>query len=359
MGADVADDLHIKGDNPARCVEAEPALGDAVAALIIGQTTFVALARPFHRTAHDSGGPEHAQLLGVAVDARAEPPAHIGGYDAQALHGQVHRRADAAAQAMHALTAGDQQIVARRSIILAQSRARLHLRGHGALAAKDPLDHMGGASKGLRKAGAVVHIRFNGEIAGHIVPDLRRAGLEGLGAIDDGGQDLVGHLHGFGGVAGLFARFRHHHGDGLAGKARLVDGEGDMGLVMHQMAHARHESRARPLHRIGGDGALDEAAETRRRIIRAAQHRQHAGHGAGWSRIDALDEGMGVGRAHEGGEDLAGQGHIVGKTACAAQQPEILETRQGPPDPWSASASVFLSPVQLASPLLHLRLWAV
>ena len=105
MGADVADDLHIVSDDPARRVETEPALGDAVAALIVGEAAFVALAGPFHRTAHDSGGPEHAQLLGVAVDARAKTPAHIGGDDAQALGGQVHRRANAAAQAMHALTA--------------------------------------------------------------------------------------------------------------------------------------------------------------------------------------------------------------------------------------------------------------
>ena len=105
MGADVADDLHIVSDDPARRVETEPALGDAVAALIIGEAAFVALAGPFHRTPHDSGGPEHAQLLGVAVDARAKAPAHIGRDDAQALRRQIHRRADAAAQAMHALTA--------------------------------------------------------------------------------------------------------------------------------------------------------------------------------------------------------------------------------------------------------------
>ena len=92
---------------------------------------------------------------------------------------------------------------------------------------------------------------------------------------------------------------------------------------------------------------------------------RRVGLGAGRRRIDALDQGMGVGRAHEGGEDLAGQGHIIGETACAAQQPEILETRKGPPDPWSAIASGFLSPTHrmfaahLASPLLHLRLWAV
>ena len=242
---------------------------------------------------------------------------------------------------------------------MAERRARLHLGGHRALAAKDPLDHMGGAGEGLRKAAAIIHIRFNGEIAGHVVPDLRRAGLKSLWAVDDGGQDFVGHLDGFSRVAGLLARCGHHHGDGLAGKARLVDGEGHMGLVMHQMAHARQEGGARPLHRIGGDRALNEAAETRRCIIRARQHRENAGHGAGRRSIDALDQGMGVGRAHEGGEDLAGQGHIVGETACATQQPEILETRQGPSDPWSAIASVFVSPVHLASPLLHLRLWAV
>ena len=105
MGADVADDLHIVSQYSARSVEGEPALGDAVAALIIGETAFVALARPFDRTPHDLRGPEHAQLLGVAVDARAKAPAHIGRDDAQALRRQVHRRADAAAQAMHALTA--------------------------------------------------------------------------------------------------------------------------------------------------------------------------------------------------------------------------------------------------------------
>ena len=218
---------------------------------------------------------------------------------------------------------------------------------------------MGGAGESLRKTGAVIHIRCNGEIAGHIIPDLRRAGLKGRGTIDHRRQNLVGHLDGFGSVTGLFARCGHHHGDGLAGKARLVDGEGHMGLVMHQMAHARQEGGARPLDRIGGDRALNEAAETRRCIIRARQHRENAGHGAGRRRIDALDQGMSVGRAHEGGEDFAGQGHIVGETACAAQQPEILESRQGPPDPRSAIASVFLSPVHLASPLLHLRLWAV
>ena len=151
---------------------------------------------------------------------------------------------------MCALTARDQHIAISLRIIIAQGRARLHLRCDSALAAETLRDDVSGICESLIKPAAIIHICIKREIALHIIPDLRRVCCKRRNAICHTRQNVISDPQSLNGIPCQLTRLGDNNSDNLSGIAHFVDRERNMQLFMHEMAEAFHESAALPLHRV-------------------------------------------------------------------------------------------------------------
>ena len=109
-----------------------------------------------------------------------------------------------------------------------------------------------------------------------------------------GRQDLVADAHREGRVGGAIAIVGEHHGHRFA---RVADDPArDGGMRIRPERGGRDEGR---------DGGL-----TLRQVF-AAEHRDHAGHGAGGRRVDEDDARVGVRAPDDGGVQHVGQAQVV------------------------------------------------
>ena len=152
----------------------------------------------------------------------------------------------------------------------------------------------------------------------HLVEDQGLAEVVGGGEVGAGGQRVVVHQDGLGGVLGGTEAFRHHEGHRIADMADLAAGEQEAGG-------------------IGGAGAvavlqaagMGQGAEPVRRQILRRVDGEHAGHGAGIGGVDGEDRRMGVRAAQQVAGRGAGDGEVVGVAALALQQARVLDATQG------------------------------
>ena len=156
------------------------------------------------------------------------------------------------------------------------------------------------------------------DVVGDVVVKLRRARFCRLSGIGHGGQRLDVEFDGFRRVSGLRQRFRDHERDGIADEAHLV------GRKRRAVGLQQRRAVAALQRQAAGEGVVAGG-----RQIGAGPDPEHAGHRLGRRGIDALDDAMGMGGAHNPGIGLSGEGEIVGVFALAAHQRVVLLAADG------------------------------
>ena len=175
----------------------------------------------------------------------------------------------------------------------------------------------GGSERRTDLVGVAVMI-IERDVAGDVVVKLRRARFCRLSGIGHGRQRLDVEFDGFRRVSGLRHSFRDHERDGIADEADLVGRKRRaVGLQQRQAVAALQRQTA-------GEGVVAGG-----RQIGAGPDPEHAGQGLGRRGIDALDDAMGMGGAHNPGIGLSGEGEIVGVFALAAHQRVVLLAADG------------------------------
>ena len=174
----------------------------------------------------------------------------------------------------------------------------------------------------------IAEMRIDEEIAGRRAIKLRRAGRERGLDIDGERQRFIIDEHRFGGVPGLGLCFGDDHRHRFADMARALDRQQLMrtdedGACRAAIRRGELHIEFRRRHRIMRNGFQPVGA-----AICAGKNAEHAGHGARFIGIDAIDSRMRMRRTHESRDDLAGDAEIIGVAAMTSQQPEILFPRQ-------------------------------
>ena len=281
-----------------------------------GQEVLAAVLRPLHRLPRLQGQPGAEHLFRVETELAAEAAAHVGRHHPHALLGAAEPLRQQAADAVgHLGRRPDRQQVGHR-VVGRQHAPPLH-RHRGGPAAADLAGHhhVGGGEGRLRVAQPVLP-------AGHHVvgtAGMQRRGGQGRPGVDQRRQGFVGHSDLVEGVFRHVAVIGQDHGHGLAGIADPVRGQGPL-------RHARHLARRRHHHRQG----LVGRAQVERR-----PHPMHAGQGRRRGDVDTQHPGVGVGAAQEGGGQGAGQAQVGNKVAPPPQEPLVLA-----PGQWGANDRV-------------------
>ncbi len=295
-------------------VEGELGVADVIAAVRVGGERLAALARPLDGAADPARGPGDEQLLGVVEDLRAEAAADVGRDHPQLVLGHVQReRGHEQPDEVRVLRGRVQRVRVAGGVVAAVGGAGLHRVRRDAAVGEVELDDVrGGGERGVG-GGGVAEVPVEADVALGGVPHERRAGGGGVGEAADGGQGLVVDLDEPGGGAGGGLRRRDHHRDGIADVAR----------------HALREGGVRRLDHVRAVLALDEppardAAEVVGGDVVAGEHGEHAGGGERGGRVDLVDLGVRVHRAHEHRVALVRQRDVVGVRALAEQEAAVF-----------------------------------
>ena len=206
-----------------------------------------------------------------------------------------------------------QRVAAGAAVVFAGDAARLERVGGDAVDDEALLDHVGGLGEGGVGRGLVAGLVEIGLVVRAIVVELRRAGLERLARRHHRGARRVVDLDALGGVAGKLQRVGDHDRDRIADMQHAVDRDRRPVRQVHRAAVALLVGRHRR-HRAEAVGV----------VVLAGQHRMHARHLQRGARVDALDVGMGVRRAHDRGVELIGKLEVVVVAPASHQQARVL-----------------------------------
>ena len=311
-----------QGEEVEVCIQRQFAGVDVVAGLVVGQEAVAPLPHPADVTAEFLRRPQHQNLFWIERVFDAEAAADIGDQHPEPVCRQAKGAGEGIFDGVRHLGAGGEGVAAGCGIIGADGtagfqRADLHPR----VAAVEP-DDMGGLGEGGGNGRAVPGLPGEAEIIRGLRPDGGRTGLHGGFGADHGGQRVILHPDLFGGVAGDGVGFGDDHGHAVSDEADdvlrqcgVLRTEGEI-LVFRRAGEADQGA-------AGGDGA-----EPIGHVIRAGEHRQHAGQRAGGAGVYADDPGMGVRAAQHGGDRNARMQQVGGETALPAQQAGIFLAAQ-------------------------------
>ena len=268
------------------------------AAVAVGQEAGRALVGPFHRPAQRLCGVQDADIFGIVDVLHAERAADIGRQQVNLLVRNLQDvLGEIDAVAGDALGRNLDRVAVAGLVIGGKPRARLHRHDGDAGVDDIELCHMRGAGERGFDLGGVAIVIIQRHVVGDVIVKLRRAGLCGFLGIGDGGQRIDVDHDGLAGIACLRQRLGHHERDGIADIAHLVGHQrGAVGL---------QQRRAVPVfqRQAAGEGAVVGGGE-----IGSGPDPEHAGHGLGGRGVDAADDAVGMGRAHDPGIGLARAG---------------------------------------------------
>ena len=246
-----------------------------------------------------------------------------------------------------AAASGMQGVSAGGGVVMPQRRARLQGCGGDARNMEIHLDHMIGSGEGAVGRLRIAEHGVDQHIIRRLVPYRRRAGGASGPRVGHPRQRLIIDDNGFRGVERLRLALRHHHGDALADVAGLV-GRQQMMRTDEDLGPAGPGQLEVGPGR--GQRAVRNWRETVGEAIRAGEYSEHAGHGAGGSRVDAQDAGVRVRRADHRRMGLALDGKIVGETALAGHQALIFPPAQRLADGTEWHPQGFIDPFVHARP---------
>ena len=125
IGAHVGQRAHAQRQEMSVLVDRHLRGRDMVAAMRIRHETFVTFGGPLHRLAHLAGRPGDDRLLGVVIDLRPEPAAHVGRHHTQLVLRDVqHEGAHQQPDYMRVLAGGVEREVTRRLVSKSPTAAR-------------------------------------------------------------------------------------------------------------------------------------------------------------------------------------------------------------------------------------------
>jgi hypothetical protein len=150
------------------------------------------------------------------------------------------------------------------------------------------------------------------DIAGSILPNLRRIGPHRIGNAGHHRQRCDIGYHQFRRVHGLRRGFRHDDGNRLADMANAPHGQG--------LTRGRGRDRQRKIRH----GQIGNGADAGRLQIAAGENAEHARGSTRSAAVHPVQHAMGVLRPHEGGVGLTRQVDVVGIGAATADEPCIL-----------------------------------
>ena len=296
-----------------------------IAAVIIRNKGLGAVAAPFHRIVERARGEGHRYGLGIHFAADAEAAAGVVRDDAHLVHRQFQQvLRKRRLQAPPALARRIDRERALRLVPQGGDHARLHR------ACDEPVVHEIDADA-LRRFGELrLHVGLvaifpvHDDVGAELRPHHRRVRLRGARGVGDGGQGVEIKHDRLGGVARLMVAAGHHHGEALAHEARLRGGEDLPARLVHRLAGA-----------VDVIGVVDEAAHAGGFKVGARVDGDHARRFFRGGDVDAEDFRVRMGRAHEGGVELAFEIQVVGEFPAAGEKPRV-----------------FLAPNRLADPEL-------
>jgi len=113
------------------------------------------------------------------------------------------------------------------------------------------------------------------------------------------------------------------------GQHLVVDADGRRGGPGHFEAAGHHQGHLGPLEGdlLAENGPAAKLGHGRR--LPAVPHQVHAVHGLGRRAVDGAHQGMGVGRAEDGGVQHARQSHVGGVQRLAGDPRRAIDARQG------------------------------
>ena len=325
VGADIADIGAAKAEEFAVLVERQLGRNGEVAALIVADEAFGAVAIPLDRAADLARGPRQKPVFREECVARAEIAAHVAAQRAAFLFRHAQNLGERLPLAHDAAAgAGINGVAPGLRIEIADRRARLHRRAGDALDPGVELCHVRGLGKRSVGCRAVADLAVGAEIAGTFVPDARRAGFQRVRRTHHGGKRLVVYLDQLGRVLRRHVRVRDHHRHRLADEARLV-GCDDRDREAEQLRPRKQPDR-HVRHALDRGGMRDGIAAVGQKIG-AGEDRDHARRFFRAALVDRADARMRVRRAHDRRERHVRQ-HDVRKIAPAAgEKAQILLAR--------------------------------
>ena len=291
IGAEIGDGLDVEREDAAAPVEREPRGAEIVAAVNAAGELLDPLGAPAHRLAMPTGGPEHQRIFRIGDVLHAEAAADIGAGELDPVERQAeHTLRQLLPDGVDRGAAEFEMIDAAFLVVAANSDARFERGRDDAVVDEVAADDMRRFGESLRDGGIVAAAEAEGDIARRLRPDLDGFGSRRAGEIGDGRQDVVINGDLLAGFPGCGQRVGHHEGNGIADMADDA---------MGQRQARRHDQRLDGGDRDRGRQRA-EPVEIGRRVDAA-----HAGQGCSGAGIDRDDRGMGMGRAQNGGAELA------------------------------------------------------
>ena len=196
-----------------------------------------------------------------------------------------------------------------RRVVFGDRRARLHRVRHQAVVGDVERDHIGRSLESRIGGGFIADGPVVDHVAGRFRMQLRRARLNRIAHVGDGGQFLVVDATASAASRAWLLRLGDHDRDRLADEAH--------GLRRHRRPRAHLHRRAV----LGMDHpAADQIADLVLDQFLAGQHTDHAGHLERRRGVDRHHLGMGVRAADERGIGHAVQADVVDITALAGDE---------------------------------------
>ena len=283
------------------------------APVVVGQKDLRARRHPFHRAAELLRREHHRDVLGIGETADAEAPAHQLGDDADLLSGEAGGGGEKPAHAVQTLAGRIDGEDAARRIEAREEGARLDRIADQTLAAHREPRFQGRCGESGPHRGGVAGLVFEGEVAGDVLVQLRRARPRRRVETDRGGKIAILERDFLGGVLRERRALRDREGHGLADVVHLLVRErGPEGFFLLLASHAliRHSAGKR--------------LPAGRRIVGAGEHEMHArpcGRGRDVGRDDLGVRAVG---AQEKGVKLARKIPVRAVATLALEQARVF-----------------------------------
>ena len=297
------DELVAQREQPALVVEADLHRVDLRALLRGRQHVLEAVLEPPYRAAEAHRQQRDQHIFRVHDELGAETAADVGGDHADAVGLEAEQLADELAHLVRHLGGRPHRQQSSHRVVLGDEATRLHRLAAGPA---DGQCHAGAPRRRIQRRRHVAARERHParEVVGNVVVHPRRAGRGGL---LHRGQRFPGNIDQGSRVLGGIAAVGQHHRDGLADEARAVAGE-EVEVLAAQPRVRRHDGQ-----RARGVAEVD------------------VGHHAGDARrlqgalgVDGDDTGVGVGAAHDGRVQHAGERDVPDVAPAALDEARVL-----------------------------------
>ena len=293
-----------------------------VPALVVARHGLAPLRHPLDRAPEPARREEHQRVLGIDPELDSKGAAHIRRHHAHPLrrHPQ-HVLGQDVPHKVDALRARRQRVGAAAGIVGAERGPRLHGADDDPLVAGLQADPVGRSSQRLLHRSPLAQLPVHAEIAGCLVVQQRRLGLQRGLPIGHRRKRPIGDGNRLGRGAGFLGALGDDEGDRVAHDPRPPRRE-------HRAGRRRALAAIRPLglHHAGNraDPGLVE--------VSGGIDRQHPRQRRRSARIDGAQLGMGVGRAHHRAPGLARQREVVEIAPAAGEEAFVLPPPRRPAD---------------------------